>query len=199
MFVSFRPHRLRLISLFSLSLLFLLLLSVGRLVSAQSICDNCQYNTTSPEARPGGPYVGMTGQNVQLDGWDSWSSEGWIMAYYWDFGDGTGGSGPNPSHQYSADGVYTVWLTVCDENWTCAWSQSFVTVDSVNLPVRLNFEDIGYPSVVANQYYSQYGVKFYSAKSLLSSPHLPKLRILLYNLPAEFHKHKTRRWRANNS
>lgn len=33
-------------------------------------------------------------------------------SHHWDFGDGTSSSSPNPSHQYSAVGTYTVVLTV---------------------------------------------------------------------------------------
>lgn len=133
-------------------------------VGQDPVCQNCG-NWQSPVASPGGPYVGLTGQNIALNGWDSYSYEGWITDYYWDFGDGTWGSGPNPSHQYNADGVYTVWLTVCDDYWYCASSQSFVTVDSVNLPVRLTFDELPNNFIVADQYLNQYGVRFYSGNS----------------------------------
>ncbi len=35
-----------------------------------------------------------------------------IVSYDWDFGDGTTQSGPNPVHVYSANGTYTVCLTI---------------------------------------------------------------------------------------
>jgi PKD repeat protein len=35
-----------------------------------------------------------------------------ITSYAWDFGDGSTGSGPNPSHSYAHPGTYTVALTV---------------------------------------------------------------------------------------
>jgi PKD repeat protein len=137
---------------------------VGTPVAAQNaVCENCGYYTEPVEAKPGGPYVGMTGQSIQLYGWQSWSMEGWIVGYYWSFGDGTWGSGPNPTHQYAADGVYSVSLTVCDENWNCASSESSVTVDSVNLPVKLTFDELPNNTVVADQYFNQYGVRFYTA------------------------------------
>ncbi len=36
------------------------------------------------------------------------------LTYTWDFGDGVSGNGPDPSHTYSADGNYTVRMTVVD-------------------------------------------------------------------------------------
>ena len=66
----------------------------------------------------------MTGQAIALNGNDSSSLDGSIIYYYWDFGDGTAGTGANPNHQYNADGIYSVWLTVCDDSWNCASSQS---------------------------------------------------------------------------
>ena len=43
------------------------------------------------------------------------ASGGRITAYSWDFGDGSTGTGSNPSHTYSSPGRYTVALTVTDE------------------------------------------------------------------------------------
>jgi PKD repeat protein len=43
------------------------------------------------------------------------SSSGFIVAYNWDFGDGTGGSFlQNPTHVYAAAGIYNVSLSVVD-------------------------------------------------------------------------------------
>lgn len=41
--------------------------------------------------------------------------EGTVESYAWEFGDGSTGSGPNPTHAYDVAGEYTVTLTVTDE------------------------------------------------------------------------------------
>ncbi|MEJ2658737.1 MAG: PKD domain-containing protein, partial [Desulfobacterales bacterium] len=42
-------------------------------------------------------------------------SDGTIVSWYWDFGDGSTGTGKNPSHWYREFGTYTVTLTVVDD------------------------------------------------------------------------------------
>ena len=39
-----------------------------------------------------------------------------VTSWLWDFGDGTSSTDPNPVHTYQQDGVYTVTLTVSDDN-----------------------------------------------------------------------------------
>lgn len=51
------------------------------------------------------------------------SSFGAISTYAWDFGDGTTGTGSNPSHLYATFGTYTVQLIVTDN---CAQSDTIV-------------------------------------------------------------------------
>ncbi len=67
-----------------------------------------------PVANPNGPYTGTVGVAVQFNGSASTDPNGTITAYNWNFGDGTSGTGVNPTHTYSAAGSYTVSLTVTD-------------------------------------------------------------------------------------
>ncbi|MEZ4775620.1 MAG: PKD domain-containing protein [Bacteroidia bacterium] len=39
-----------------------------------------------------------------------------IISWWWNFGDGNTATGPNPSHTYASDGLYTVQLVVLDAN-----------------------------------------------------------------------------------
>ena len=56
----------------------------------------------------------ITGQSVSFDATTSTDAEGPIATYAWDFDDQTTGTGPTPTHEYAADGVYNVKLTVTD-------------------------------------------------------------------------------------
>jgi PKD repeat protein len=55
-------------------------------------------------------------------------SDGSIVSYGWDFGDGTTASGATPAHQYAADGTYTVTLTVTDDDGAPSTSSAGVSV-----------------------------------------------------------------------
>jgi PKD repeat protein len=58
--------------------------------------------------------------------------DGEIVGYFWDFGDGSGSSGPNVTHTYGSSGVYTVRLTVMDNDGRTDSTNS--TVNVLNRP-----------------------------------------------------------------
>ena len=72
----------------------------------------------APTADPNGPYTGTVGVPLSFDGSGSTDPDGTIAFYDWDFGDGTAlfDAGPTPSHTYSTEGVFTVTLTVTDND-----------------------------------------------------------------------------------
>ncbi|MCQ3830986.1 S8 family serine peptidase [Microbulbifer elongatus] len=43
-------------------------------------------------------------------------NDGNIQSWHWDFGDGSSSTAQNPSHEYTADGTYSVTLTVTDDD-----------------------------------------------------------------------------------
>ena len=68
----------------------------------------------APTADPGGPYTGEPGQLVAFDGSASTDPNGDPLTYAWDFGDGAMSSGATPTHAFTAEGTYTISLTVDD-------------------------------------------------------------------------------------
>jgi PKD repeat protein len=58
--------------------------------------------------------VACAGLSCSFDGSGSADSDGSIVSYAWDFGDGASGSGQTVSHTYGRAGSYTVTLTVTD-------------------------------------------------------------------------------------
>lgn len=72
----------------------------------------------APTADVAGPYAGRLNVPVAFDGSRSSDSDGSVVFYLWDFGDGTQGAGihPNTTHSYASVGDYTVTLRVADND-----------------------------------------------------------------------------------
>jgi PKD repeat protein len=75
---------------------------------------------TPPANRPpiaaasGNPTSGTAPLTVQFSSTGSSDPDGDPLTYSWAFGDNTTGTGPSPSHQYTAGGNYVATLTVSD-------------------------------------------------------------------------------------
>ncbi len=70
----------------------------------------------SPTADASGPYSAIANTSVSFDGSGSTDPDGSIVAYDWDFGDNTTGTGVRPTHTYTQAGTYNVTLTVYDDS-----------------------------------------------------------------------------------
>jgi PKD repeat protein len=60
----------------------------------------------------------------------STDSDGNIISYYWEFGDGSTSTSQNPSYTYSSDGTYTVSLTVTDDDYDTDTTSQDISVSS---------------------------------------------------------------------
>ena len=70
----------------------------------------------APECDAGGPYFGTAGVPVLFDGSASGDTDGEIVSWEWDFGDGNTGTGEMAEHTYAEDGDYLVTLCVTDDD-----------------------------------------------------------------------------------
>lgn len=74
---------------------------------------------------------------VLFDGTDSTDSDGTIVDYSWDFGDGNSGNGAFVNYTYNTTGTFTARLTVTDDAGGTATAQTVITVSAsspVNIP-----------------------------------------------------------------
>jgi len=84
-----------------------------------------------PVADAGGPYSGITGSVVSMDGSKSYDPDGKIVSFSWDYGDGSAlGSGMNPSYIYVLAGAYTVTLTVTDDKGSTGKKQTAANISA---------------------------------------------------------------------
>jgi parallel beta-helix repeat protein len=85
------------------------------IIYANDTSDNLN-TTMNPNALPGGPYYGFVKTDLLLNATDSFDLDGNITQYSWNFGDGTTGNGTTTTHQYLSSGIYTIRLTVTDDD-----------------------------------------------------------------------------------
>ena len=89
----------------------------------------CPFAGAGNAAPTAGFGFSCSGLTCSFDASGSWASDG-IVAYRWDFGDGTNADGITTSHSYAAKGSYRVTLTVTDAGGlTGADAQTVATTD----------------------------------------------------------------------
>jgi parallel beta-helix repeat protein len=106
-----------------------------------------------PVANPGGPYITTLNQSVSFDGSESSDPDGTIIFYRWNFGDGSSQIlDKTPKHTYIDPGVYTVTLTVVDNDGRSSMANTTATIQGtiyLNSPPFAVFTALS--SVIVNQ------------------------------------------------
>jgi serine protease len=82
----------------------------------------------APVANAGPDQTANVGDTVTFNGSGSSDSDGSIVSYAWDFGDGGNGSGVTATHGYSQAGNYTVTLTVTDNGGLTGQDTARITI-----------------------------------------------------------------------
>ncbi len=119
-----------------------------RALSAAEIAEHIAAADGTPGGGGGGPTpnaapvasfsASVDGRSVSFNGSGSSDSDGSVVSYAWNFGDGASGSGRTAGHTYAAEGTYQVSLTVTDDDGA---------TDTETASVRIS--DGGGPAVVA--------------------------------------------------
>lgn len=90
------------------------------------------------------PQQGVAPLDVIFNASCSSDTDGTIVQYSWNFGDGNTGTGMNQSHQYQSAGTYTVVLTVRDNDGYTDTVQRTITVTSIIDSCFTSTPDYGY-------------------------------------------------------
>ncbi len=92
-----------------------------------------RWNLPPQASASANPTSGHAPLNVSFTG-SGTDSDGTIVGYSWNFGDGGISSSQNPSHNYSAAGTYTAVLTVRDNDGATGTRSVQVSVSAANQP-----------------------------------------------------------------
>jgi len=109
---------------------------------ATAECEFTVRDTAPPALRadPGGPYSASVGETITFDGR---RSDGPIVEYRWDMGDGRTRYGSTVQHAYTREGTYTVRLTVRGTDGRTDSATTRATVREERLP-NLTVERLEY-------------------------------------------------------
>ncbi|MEZ5243346.1 MAG: PKD domain-containing protein, partial [Microthrixaceae bacterium] len=80
------------------------------------------------------PTSGVAPLTVGVDASASFDTGGSVATYAWNFGDGGTATGVTSTHEYTADGTFTITLTVTDNGGLTATTTRTVTVGVANVP-----------------------------------------------------------------
>lgn len=86
-----------------------------------------------PQIQTGGPYASVPGTPIDFDASATSNPNNRLLEFFWDFGDGQTATGPQVTHVYASNGVYTVSLSVSD-GLTETMTSNFIVIAN-NKPV----------------------------------------------------------------
>jgi PKD repeat protein len=98
------------------------------------------FTTTNPPNQPpvasfsASPTSGDAPLSVNFDATASSDTDGTIVSWDWDFGDGSTGAGSTPSHVYTDEGSFTATLTVVDDDGATDSMATTIAVNAAVLP-----------------------------------------------------------------
>ncbi len=84
----------------------------------------------APVAQANGAYVTQVGNAISFDSLGSKDTDGDIVSYLWDFGNGEQSAEANPSYVYPVAGDYTASLTVTDNDGATDTDTASVTIQA---------------------------------------------------------------------
>jgi PKD repeat protein len=88
------------------------------------------------------PANGTAPLTVQFSAAGSTDSDGTIVSYAWDFGDGNSSTEADPSHTYDLGGVYQANLTVTDDDGDTGSATVTVTVDTAQNDLHIQAQTV---------------------------------------------------------
>ena len=83
------------------------------------------------------PGTGLYPLKVTFNGTTSSDSDGKIVKYAWNLGDGSGSTSSQFSHTYTRPDSYTIYLTVTDDDGATSTASALVTVFGVEPPLNI--------------------------------------------------------------
>ena len=128
-------------TILKLLLLILVLLSIfisGCLTTSEGPATSIQKKENSQPiaAISVNPASISEGEIISFNGLGSKDLDGNIVSYQWDFGDGDYASDASASHTYTRSGIYTILLTVTDNNGAKATDSIKIEVNSIQTPLQ---------------------------------------------------------------
>ncbi|ARA94718.1 hypothetical protein AWN76_017195 [Rhodothermaceae bacterium RA] len=85
-------------------------------------------------------FTAEVGQTITFDASGSTDPDGEIVAYLWDFGDGTTSAQAVTTHAYTAAGTYGIAVTVTDDDGASSRATGEITVIDTSAPTRLTLD-----------------------------------------------------------